>query len=140
MVPHRFVFLDRLPRTLTGKVDRRALPTRNSGRPELEADFVAPRTPFESALAAIWSEVLAIDSVGIHDRFLDLGGDSLRATRILSRVIDQFGLELEHRMLLQAPTVAAMAMVIMQRLAGQMDASELEEIVSSSRNASAARD
>jgi len=118
MVPHRFVFLDRLPRTLTGKVDRRALPTRNSGRPELEADFVAPRTPFESALAAIWSEVLAIDSVGIHDRFLDLGGDSLRAGQILARVIDQFAVELNLRVLLETPTIADMAAVITQRQIG----------------------
>jgi acyl-coenzyme A synthetase/AMP-(fatty) acid ligase/acyl carrier protein len=117
MVPHRFVFLDRLPRTLTGKVDRRALPARDSDRPELETNFVAPQTPLETALAAIWSEVLAIDVVGIDDRFLDLGGDSLRAGQILARVIDQFGVELNLRVLLQTPTIANMAMVITQRQA-----------------------
>ena len=140
MVPHRFVFLDRLPRTLTGKVDRRALPARDFERPELEADFVAPRTPFETALAAIWSEVLAIDRVGIDDRFLDLGGDSLRAGQILARVIDQFGVELNLRVLLQTPTVADMAMVITQRLAGQMDAAEPESILSTVDDAAVARD
>jgi amino acid adenylation domain-containing protein len=118
MVPHRFVFLDRLPRTLTGKVDRLALPARDSERPELEADFVAPRTPLEAGVAAIWSEVLAIESVGIHDRFLDLGGDSLRASQILARVIDQFGAELNLRVLLETPTIAEMATVITQRQVG----------------------
>ena len=92
---------------------------------------MAPRTPLETALAAIWSEVLAIDVVGIHDRFLDLGGDSLRAGQILARVIDQFGVELNLRVLLQTPTIADMAMAITQQQAGQMDAAELEGILSS---------
>ena len=140
MVPHRFVLLDRLPRTLTGKVDRLALPARESDRPELETNFVAPRTPVETALAAIWREVLAIDVVGIHDRFLDLGGDSLRATQILARVIDQFGVELEHRVLLQTPTIADMAVAIMQRQAGQLDAGELERMLSELEGAPAARE
>jgi acyl carrier protein len=83
---------------------------------------VAPRTPLETALAAIWREVLAIDVVGIDDRFLDLGGDSLRASQILARVIDQFGVELNLRVLLQTPTIADMAMVITQRQAGTTDA------------------
>jgi acyl carrier protein len=134
MVPHRFVFLDRLPRTLTGKVDRLALPVRDSDRPELETNFVAPRTPLETALAAIWSEVLAIDVVGIDDRFLDLGGDSLRAGQILARVIDRFGVELNLRVLLQTPTIADMAMAIAQRQAGQLDGAELEEILNSLEN------
>jgi acyl carrier protein len=130
MVPHRFVLLDRLPRTLTGKVDRLALPARESERPQLEAHFATPRTPLETALAAIWCEVLAIDAVGIHDQFLDLGGDSLRATQILARVIDRFGVELEHRVLLQAPTIADMAIAILQRQAGHIDTAELERMLS----------
>jgi acyl carrier protein len=139
MVPHRFVFLDRLPRTLTGKVDRLALPARNADRPELDADFVAPRTPLETALAAIWSEVLAIDVVGVNDRFLDLGGDSLRAGQILARVIDGFGVELDLRTLLQTPTIADMAMAITQRQAEQLDAAELEEILNSLENTHSAK-
>ena len=86
--------------------------------------------PVETALAAIWREVLAVDIVGIHDRFLDLGGDSLRATQILARVIDQFGVEIEHRVLLQTPTIAEMAVAITQRQAGQLDAGELERMLS----------
>ena len=130
MVPHRFVFLDRLPRTLTGKVDRLALPARTVERPRLEADFVAARTPLEAALAAIWREVLAVDAVGVNDRFLDLGGDSLRATQILARVIDRFGVEIEHRLLLQTPTIADLAVAILQRQAGQLDAVALERMPS----------
>jgi amino acid adenylation domain-containing protein len=130
MIPHRFVFLDRLPHTLTGKVDRLALPGRDAERPALEADFAAPRTPLETALTAIWREVLAIDAIGIDDRFLDLGGDSLRGTQILARVIDQFGVALEYRALLQAPTIADMAMAITLQQAGQLDAGELERMLS----------
>ena len=70
--------------------------------------------------------MLAIDIVGIHDRFLDLGGDSLRAGQILARVTDQFGVELNLRVLLQTPTIADMAMAITHQLAGKMDAAELE--------------
>ena len=66
--------------------------------------------------------MLAIDAVGINDRFLDLGGDSLRATQILARVIDQFGVQIEHRVLLKAPTIADMAVAILQRQVGQLGA------------------
>jgi acyl carrier protein len=89
-------------------------------------------------LAAIWREVLAVDAVGINDRFLDLGGDSLRATQILARVIDQFGVEIEHRVLLLTPTIAAMALAILQQQVGQLDAAALEQMLSELERAPAA--
>ena len=115
MVPNSFVFLDKLPKTLTGKVDRRALPDRNSTRPKLEEEYVAPRTPIEAILGSIWSEVLGIDRVGINDGFLTLGGDSLRATQIMNRVELRFGVSFSFRQLLRCHTVAEMAVVILDQ-------------------------
>ncbi|MGH7831697.1 MAG: non-ribosomal peptide synthetase, partial [Candidatus Binatia bacterium] len=80
MVPFTFITLAAMPLTATGKVDRRALPAPDGARPALEASFAAPRTATEERLAAIWSQMLALDRVGVHDNFLELGGDSLSAT------------------------------------------------------------
>ncbi len=72
MVPGVFVFLEALPLTSNGKVDRRALPAPESVRPDLDEGYVAPRTPEEEILAQVWSQVLGIDRVGIHDNFFDV--------------------------------------------------------------------
>ena len=128
MVPHHFIFMDRLPRTLTNKVDRNALPARSGDRPQLGTEFVAPRTPFEILLAGIWSEVLGVTPIGIHDGFLDLGGDSLRFTQTLARIIGKFGVDLTHREVMETPTVANLAIVITQSLVETMEAGELARI------------
>ena len=86
MVPSAFVTLERLPVTPNGKVDRRALPAPDSGRPDLEMAYMPPRTPVEVALARIWAETLGLEQVGIHDNFFHLGGHSLLAVRLLDRV------------------------------------------------------
>jgi hypothetical protein len=112
MVPSAFVVMDRLPLLPNGKVDRRGLPAPDRRRPELEVPFVSPRNPVETALAAIWAEVLGLGPVGIHDNFLDLGGHSLLATRIISRVINTCNVEVPVALLLESPTVADMALVI----------------------------
>ncbi|WP_344949306.1 amino acid adenylation domain-containing protein, partial [Sphaerisporangium flaviroseum] len=85
MVPRWFVFLDVLPLTPQGKVDRRALPEPSSERPELTQRYVAPLPGDEASLAAIWSRVLEVDQVGRHDNFFDLGGDSIRSIQILGQ-------------------------------------------------------
>ncbi|HTN70766.1 MAG TPA: non-ribosomal peptide synthetase [Methylomirabilota bacterium] len=112
MVPSAFVFMDTLPLLPNGKIDRRALPAPNHARPALNVPYVAPRTPTESDLARIWAEVLGLEQVGVHDNFLELGGDSLVATRILSRVVKTFRVELSIPALFDAPTVAQMAELI----------------------------
>jgi amino acid adenylation domain-containing protein len=85
MVPSAFVALEALPMTPNGKVDRLALPV-PEGRPEGGEDYVAPRTPTEEALAAIWSEVLEVPRVGAHDNFFDLGGHSLLVVQLHARL------------------------------------------------------
>jgi amino acid adenylation domain-containing protein len=111
-VPAAFVRLPGLPLTAQGKVDRRALSesveVAEPAGPEA-AEPAAPRTPFEEVLAAIWSEVLGRERVGVTEDFFDLGGHSLLATRVASRVRAAFGVELPLSALFEAPTVAALA-------------------------------
>ena len=103
------VFLERRPLSTTGKLDRRALPKPTRERPKLDQAFVAPRTPLEKDLVEIWAALLDLETVGIHDNFLDLGGHSLLAAQITSRVRDAFDVELTLREFFEAPTVAGLA-------------------------------
>ncbi|MBV9791335.1 MAG: amino acid adenylation domain-containing protein, partial [Chloroflexi bacterium] len=108
MIPAAFVTLDALPLSPNGKVDRKALPAPDTSRPELEAAFVAPRTPEEQALADIWQLVLGLERVGIHDNFFALGGDSMRSIRVLSQARDR-GLSLSLQQLFQHQTIDELA-------------------------------
>jgi hypothetical protein len=108
MIPSAFVILDRLPLTPNGKVDRKALP-----RPNLQsscpAGFAPPVTETEKALAGIWRQALGVERVGLHDNFFDLGGHSLMATRVASRVTATFRVRLPIRTLFEHPTLAGFA-------------------------------
>jgi amino acid adenylation domain-containing protein len=81
MIPARYVHLERMPLTASGKVDRKALPPPGTSRPDLGTPFVAPRTESERQIADIWAELLELDEVGVDDDFFDLGGDSITALR-----------------------------------------------------------
>ena len=94
MVPSAFVMLDNLPLTPNGKVDRRVLPVPDRARPELEEDFVAPCTPTEEMLAEIWSDLLNVERVGIHDNFFDLGGHSLLSIQVIDRLEKKLGVRI----------------------------------------------
>ncbi|HEX8905139.1 MAG TPA: non-ribosomal peptide synthetase, partial [Longimicrobiaceae bacterium] len=106
MVPASFTALEALPLTPSGKLDRRALPA-----PELgdQQGTVAPRTAAEEVVAAIWAEVLGRDRVGVEESFFDLGGHSLAATRMVSRLREAFAAELPLRAVFEGPTVAELA-------------------------------
>jgi acyl-coenzyme A synthetase/AMP-(fatty) acid ligase/acyl carrier protein len=116
MLPSTFVFLDTLPLTPGGKVDRRALPAPDKTRPDLKTTFVAPSTPVEKRLAGIWAEVLNKEPVGIHDNFFELGGNSLLATQVISRISDALSVALPRRSLFETPTLAGLADQITQQL------------------------
>ncbi|MHC4593074.1 MAG: non-ribosomal peptide synthetase, partial [Planctomycetota bacterium] len=110
MVPQDFVFVERMPLTPTGKVDRAALPEPDRSRPPVSAAFVAPRTPIESAVADVWGQVLGVSRVGVHDDFFDLGGHSLLATQMLSRLRDEFGVELSLADFFASPTAEQLSL------------------------------
>jgi acyl-coenzyme A synthetase/AMP-(fatty) acid ligase/acyl carrier protein len=129
MVPSAFVMLDTIPLTPNGKLDRKALPEPDKLRPQLDTWYAAPRSPTEEQLAEIWSQVLSLDRVGVHDNFFDLGGHSLAATRVVSRVIKQFQLEVPLQSLFQSPTVAEMAAVIAEHQGKKLDKKELNRIL-----------
>ncbi|HYW09200.1 MAG TPA: amino acid adenylation domain-containing protein, partial [Longimicrobium sp.] len=107
MHPSAIVWMDALPLTPNGKTDRAALPDPEWSTPA--PGHVAPRTATEEALATLWSEVLGAVRVGAHDDFFALGGHSLRATQLVSRVRGVFGVELPVRALFEAPTLAELA-------------------------------
>jgi amino acid adenylation domain-containing protein len=113
-IPSAFVLLDQLPLTENGKVDRRALPPPGNARPSLDVSYVAPSTPLEARVAAVWAEVLQLDRVGVHDHFLDLGGDSLLAGRVLARLRTSLGIDLPLGAIFEAPTIADLSRVIAQ--------------------------
>src|SRR6185503_12814626 len=109
MVPQAFFVLDELPLMPNGKVDRHKLPAPEQSWPTLAGEYIAPRTPVEEILAAIWGEVLGRKTVSVHDNFFELGGHSLLATQVISRVRDAFGHEVALRSLFEQPTVAGLA-------------------------------
>jgi len=112
MVPAAWVWLEALPLTPSGKVDRRALPAPEGVRPELGREYVAPRTETEATLAGICAELLRVERVGVHDSFFELGGHSLLATQFISRVRDAFQVELPLRTLFESPSVAGLSRAI----------------------------
>ncbi|MEP6918782.1 MAG: phosphopantetheine-binding protein, partial [Acidobacteriota bacterium] len=109
MMPSAFVVLDSLPLTANGKIDRQSLPAPGEARPELESDYIAPRSEAEESLASIWKEVLKLEQIGVHDDFFQLGGHSLLATQVISRVRERLQTELPLRHLFEFPTIEGLA-------------------------------
>jgi len=116
MMPADFILLEALPLNTNGKVDRHKLPVPEPVRPELAADFVAPRTATETEIARIFAEVLDIKQVGVDDDFFELGGHSLLATKLVARLLAVFEVELTIIDLFQSPTIAGLAERIEQLL------------------------
>jgi acyl-coenzyme A synthetase/AMP-(fatty) acid ligase/acyl carrier protein len=112
MIPSRTVFLKDLPTTASGKPDRNALPLLEPIRPNLETAYEPPGSPMEAAIAQIWSDLLGLDPIGIHDDFADLGGDSLMAAQVAVRVGERFGVEITSATLFDQPSVAKLAVCL----------------------------
>ncbi|MEU5633346.1 non-ribosomal peptide synthase/polyketide synthase [Streptomyces rishiriensis] len=120
MVPSAFVAMDRFPLTENGKTDRAALPAPAPAEAPARAERVAPRTPTEEALAALWEEVLQT-AVGAEDDYFLLGGDSMRALLIASRAGDAFGVPLTPRDVLVSRTVAALAELVEEQVLSELE-------------------
>ncbi|MEY9094723.1 amino acid adenylation domain-containing protein, partial [Paenibacillus sp. RC84] len=112
MIPSYFIRLERIPLTPNGKVDRKALPAPEAGA-DGGAEYIAPRTPLEAKLAAIWQDVLGLQKeIGIRDNFFDLGGHSLRATTLVGKVHKELNVDLPLRDVFRHSTVEEMAAAI----------------------------
>jgi hypothetical protein len=111
MVPSAFVIMEKLPRTISGKLDRRALPSPGQMLAN-KSKSAAPLTAVEELLANIWCRVLGLEQVGVHDSFFELGGHSLLATQVLGRIRDVFHTEVTLRQLFEAPTVFGLAQAV----------------------------
>ncbi|KZE44088.1 hypothetical protein AV540_01955 [Brevibacillus parabrevis] len=117
MVPAGYVWLEKIPLTVNGKVDRRALPAPDYGHAETGKAYAAPRKPIEEMVANIWAQVLSVERVGVYDDFFELGGHSLLATQAVSRLKEAFGINVPLRTLFEHPDVAGMS----EKLAGLLE-------------------
>lgn len=112
MIPKRIVLLDTLPKSLSGKIDRKALPTPSITTSQM--DTVSTLTPLQLSLKRIWSEELALDTVNLHDNFFELGGHSLLAARIIVKIAHQFGKRINLSDFYHAPTIAEFVHILEQ--------------------------
>jgi amino acid adenylation domain-containing protein len=109
MVPGAIVLLDVLPLTPNGKVDRTALPAPHSGQPDTGPEYLAPRNELEARIAAVWADLLQRERVGVYDNFFDLGGNSLLAIRLATRLSAALQVQASVRTVFEHRTVAALA-------------------------------
>jgi acyl carrier protein len=111
-MPAAFAVLDELPQTPTGKVDTRQLPDPLARRPELQRGWRAPENEHEQTLVDLWKDVLVARPIGTDDNFFDLGGDSLGAIQLMTRINHLYGKHLQVAVLLEAPTIRKMAAIL----------------------------
>jgi amino acid adenylation domain-containing protein len=112
MVPSAFVLLDKMPLLSNGKVDREALPTPEYSRQLLEEEYVAPRNEVEQSLVKIFAEVLGLDKIGVNDNFFLLGGHSLSATQVITRLRETLHADVPLRRIFEEPTVSGLATAV----------------------------
>jgi amino acid adenylation domain-containing protein/non-ribosomal peptide synthase protein (TIGR01720 family) len=129
MIPAAFVMLDEMPLTPNGKVDRRALPSPDRAQLDLEHAYAPPTTDSERTLAEIWAEVLSVGQVGRLDNFFSLGGDSLTATQMISRVRASFGIDLKLRTFFAASILCELAAVVEEALLSKTSPTRIDEML-----------
>ncbi len=125
MVPSVFVWLEALPLTPNGKVNRRALPPPEKKQLERQIGYIAPRTPVEQKLADLWAELFQLEQVGVTDNFFELGGHSLIAIRLIGQIQALFQIPLPLRTLFESPTVAGLALGVVEKQLEQRESSEI---------------
>ncbi len=120
MIPASFTVLAEWPLTPTGKIDKNALPEPQIGM-QSTAEYVEPRNDTEVQLADIWAEVLGVEKVGIYDNFFEVGGHSLMATQVMSRITDHMHVELPLRVIFESPTIAELALNLLEAELADID-------------------
>jgi hypothetical protein len=128
MVPAAFAHLDTMPLGPSGKLLRRALPAFDVHR-ALETELVAPRDEVERQIADIWTAVLGIDRVGVHDDFFHLGGHSMLVAKVASRMARTFGVDFRLRTFFERPTIEGLALAVIQERARDIDDDNLEKLL-----------
>jgi amino acid adenylation domain-containing protein len=129
MIPSAFVGLEQLPLTNTGKIDRRNLPAPELTRSDMGETYVEPQTAVQKKLSDLWLEVLGIERAGIRDNFFELGGHSLLATQLISRVREDFHVDIELRTLFEFPTIEGLAEIITLKSIEQEDPQEIARLL-----------
>ena len=129
MIPSLFIQLEAMPLDPSGKINRRALPQPDQLRPELQVEFIAPRTATEEKLAGILREILQIEKVGILDNFFSLGGHSMMATQVVSRIRDTFEVDISLRAMFENPTIEGIAKLITLAEASEQDEQALSDML-----------
>ncbi|HEX5601785.1 MAG TPA: phosphopantetheine-binding protein, partial [Pyrinomonadaceae bacterium] len=138
LIPATFIFLDTLPRTRTGKVDRKSLPQPESQRSQYGVQYIAPETEMELLIAEVWQKLLRVDRVGINDNFFELGGHSLLATQVINKLRQSYSVELPLRTIFESPTIAGLAkQVELAQKQGEDDADKMAQIIQKIKNLSA---
>jgi acyl carrier protein len=122
-----FMFLESLPLTPSGKVNRRALPEVEVKRPELETAYVGPRTELEQVIASIWQQLLGIDKVGMADNFFDLGGNSVQIVQVHTKLKEQLKKEIPVTTLFQYPTIASLGKYLSEGSSPRVNLQEAQD-------------
>ena len=134
LMPSSFATLEALPLNANGKLDAAALPAFDGSRPELQGSYVAPRDAVEEQLAQIWSNVLGVHPIGMHDRFFDLGGHSLLAVRMVAQLDKQFGKKLPVAAIFQHRTIEQLAKLLRDTSQRYTPISSIVEIQGQGKN------
>ena len=126
MVVTDMIVLDSFPLTPNGKIDRKALPAPSSERPQLDTTYIAPRSPLEQSIAAIWRDVLGVEQIGTHDNFFDLGGHSLLMVQVHTRLQAEMKRPFLMIELFRYPTIHALAQYFHQLDSAHQAAEQIE--------------
>jgi acyl carrier protein len=118
-----------MPLNLNGKINYGALPSLDEARESVKRDFVAPRSAAEELVAGVWSDVLGVERISVHDNFFESGGHSLLATRVISRLREAFQVDIPLRRLFERPTVEGLVAVITQIWGGPEVVEEIARTV-----------
>jgi len=129
MVPSYFVQIDKIPLTVSGKIDRKALPEPGTQDKPTGISYRPPTTEEEKILAGIWKEILGIDQIGLDDNFFTSGGHSLQAVRVISRIREIFNLEVSLRFLFENPTVQRLAEAITHMQLETVEQQDLDKLL-----------
>jgi amino acid adenylation domain-containing protein len=129
MVPSSFIKLDKFPTTPSGKIDKKALPKPEGVSPELKTEYVMPRTETEENISNIVADVLKINKVGVFDNFFELGGHSMLAMQVISRINDEFHVEISIKSLFENPTIDGISNAIFEAQILNQNEDELDELL-----------